>query len=142
MNRTMNNNYSGNFRPNSGKDQSANSGNNINMNEMMENISKMMNGQQMPDNVKNILNNMTQNSNDSTPNIDINTIFKIQNIMNSINNDKENESRTNLLLSLKPYLKKSRQSKVDQYIQLMKMEKVFQAINPLDMNLGGDKKNV
>ena len=58
--------------------------------------------------------------------------------MNSMNNDKQNDSRTNLLKSLKPYLKESRKDKVDQYIQLMKMGKVFEIMNPL----GGDKKNV
>lgn len=96
------------------------------------------------DNSKN--NNFTDNNftdkNNSTNNIfgdiDINTILKIQKIMNSMNNDKQNDSRTNLLLSLKPYLKETRKSKVDQYIQLMKMGKVFEIMNPL----GGDKKNV
>ena len=68
----------------------------------------------------------------------MNTILKIQKIINTMNNDKQNDSRTNLLNSLKPYLKKSRKDKVDQYIQLMKMGKVFEIMNPL----GGDKKNV
>ena len=62
----------------------------------------------------------------------------MQKIMNSINNDKQNDSRTNLLMSLKPYLKDSRKNKVDKYIQLMKMGKIFEIINPL----GGDNKNV
>ena len=70
-------------------------------------------------------------------NIDMNTLFKMQQIMSSLNS-KENDSRTNLLMSLKPYLKESRKNKVDQYIQLMKMEKVFEIMNPL----GGEKKNV
>ena len=39
---------------------------------------------------------------------------------------------------LKPFLIPSKQNKIDQYIQLMKMGKVFEIINPL----GGDKKNV
>ena len=153
-----------------------NTNNNANMNDMLKNFSEMMNGKQIPDNIKDVLQNMIQNNNKSSNpensinvgntsnssnqtgtnnintnnsnstnnfnNIDINTIFKIQNIMNSLNNDKQNESRANLLLSLKPYLKESRRSKVDQYIQLMKMEKVFQAINPFENNTGGETKNV
>ena len=132
-----------------------------NVNNLFSKFSEMMNNGDMPENIKNILENMTNsqnvntnssgssNSNNSTSsnnqtnsnifnNIDINTIFKLQNAMNSVNSDKQNESRTNLLLSLKPYLKESRKNKVDQYIQLFKMEKVFEIINPL----GGDKKDV
>lgn len=142
---------------------------------MLMNFSKMMNGEQeMPENIRNMLNSITNNtSNSSTTqkhnstnnqkmndtddstssrsksnnsstnnfsNIDMNTIIKIQQIMNSMNNT-QNDSRTNLLLSLKPYLKESRKSKVDQYIQLMKMGKIFEIMNPLG-NVGDDKKNV
>lgn len=70
-------------------------------------------------------------------NIDINTIMKMQQIMSSLNNS-GNDSRTNLLLSLKPYLKESRKNKIDQYIQLMKMGKIFEIMNPL----GGESKHV
>ena len=42
-----------------------------------------------------------------------------------------------ILLSLKPYLKNSRQEKVDQYVKLFNMSKVFEVINPL----GGDTNN-
>ncbi len=76
-------------------------------------------------------------SNNIFGNLDMNTILKLQQIMNSMN-DKQNDSRTNLLMSLKPYLKESRKNKVDQYIQLMKMEKIFEIMNPL----GGDSKHV
>lgn len=130
---------------------------------MINNISDIMNGQQIPDNIKSMLENMMNNANRNSEsssesssgsssaqssnnsfnpgNIDINTIFKIQNIMNSINNDKENEYRTNLLLSLKPYLKNTRQEKVDQFIKFMKMEKVIEAIGPLT-NSNNDNQNL
>ena len=123
---------------------------NEDMSEMFKNFSKMMNNQEIPDNIKNIMNNMNTNNNSNEnnqtdakttnnpfENIDINTIMKMQQIMSSMN-DKQNDSRTNLLLSLKPYLKESRKNKVDQYIQLMKMEKIFEIMNPL----GGDNKHV
>ena len=51
-------------------------------------------------------------------------------------NQKKNDPRSNLLLSLKPYLKPSRKQKVDQYIQLFNMAEVLEA---LDL-AGGDKK--
>ena len=57
-------------------------------------------------------------------------------IMDAMKNNKD-DPRANLLLSLKPYLKNSRQEKVDQYIKLFNMSKVFEVINPL----GGDNKN-
>ncbi|MBR2240195.1 MAG: hypothetical protein IJ890_02265 [Clostridia bacterium] len=136
---------------------------NNDMSEMLKNFSQMMNNGQMPENVKNILNSMnnSNNSNESNTtnnftenndinqqsetsknnnpfeNFDINTFFKLQQVMTAMN-DKSNDSRTNLLNSLKPYLKESRKSKVDQYIQLMKMGKIFEIMNPL----GGDNKNV
>lgn len=148
------------------------------MSEMLKNFSQMLNNQEMPDNIKNILgsmmnnnsNNSSNNSSDTsvtnnnnhsknlnndnlntntrtnnssnTNNIfgdfDMNTILKMQKIMNLVNNDKQSDARANLLMSLKPYLKDSRKSKVDQYVQLMKMGKIFEIMNPL----GGDNKHV
>lgn len=140
---------------------------NENMSEMINNFSKMMNNQNIPDNMKNMFNNFntsnpknnntnntdfnnntnnfTENNNSTNSsdtnnifgNIDMGTLLKMQQIMSSLN-DKQNDSRANLLNSLKPYLKEHRKKKVDQYIQLMKMGKIFEIMNPL----GGDNKNV
>lgn len=121
-----------------------NGGNGNNSNTNKSNTNNNCNNDNNTDNCNNFANSNdnTNSNNNSTNNIfgdiDINTILKIQKIMNSMNNDKQNDSRTNLLMSLKPYLKETRKSKVDQYIQLMKMGKVFEIMNPL----GGDKKNV
>ena len=52
-------------------------------------------------------------------------------------NKQQNDPRANLLRSLKPYLKPSRKEKVDQYIKLFSMGKVFETLNPL----GGENKN-
>lgn len=136
------------------------------MSAMMQNFSKMMNGNtEIPDNIKSILNSMNNNANQSTnesnnsindhapnnsrddntsdnksnnvfENFDMNTFFKMQQIMSSMNSNQD-DSRTNLLKSLKPYLKESRKNKVDQYIQLMKMGKIIEIMNPL----GGDSKH-
>lgn len=53
-------------------------------------------------------------------NIDMNTILKIKQVMDKMN-DTKNDPRSNLLLSLKPYLKPTRKEKIDQYIKLMSM---------------------
>lgn len=141
---------------------------NEDMSDMIKNLSSMLNGKDMPEDIKNIIsnfasNNVNTNSNNSNddsnsnssnnedissdsrnnnsgqntmPDIDISMILKMKKIMDSMKNNKD-DPRANLLLSLKPYLKDSRQEKVDQYVKLFNMSKVFEVINPL----GGDKKN-
>lgn len=66
--------------------------------------------------------------------IDIETIMKMKSIIDKMN--VKDDPRSNLLQSLKPYLKDSRRAKVDQYIQLMNMSKVME-IFPF---MGGDNK--
>lgn len=81
-------------------------------------------------------NNSESSTSNTSPEFDIGTILKMKKIMDSMNSNK-NDPRSNLLLSLKPYLKHSRQDKVDQYIKLFNMSKVLEVINPM----GGDNKN-
>ena len=71
----------------------------------------------------------------SSGNIDIENILKMKTIIEKMN--AKEDPRSNLLLSLKPYLKESRQGKVDQYIQLLNMSKILEVF-PF---MGGDKKN-
>lgn len=66
--------------------------------------------------------------------IDIETIMKMKSIIDKMN--VKDDPHSNLLQSLKPYLKDSRRAKVDQYIQLMNMSKVME-IFPF---MGGDNK--
>ena len=66
--------------------------------------------------------------------IDLETIMRMKTIIDKMNT--KDDPRSNLLQSLKPYLKDSRKSKVDQYIQLMNMSKVMDVF-PF---MGGDKK--
>lgn len=69
-------------------------------------------------------NNKNENSNDNTSgsngssdfNIDPNTIFKIQKIMSNFT---KNDPKRNLLKSLKPFLRKSRQDKLGEYITIL-----------------------
>lgn len=106
------------------------------MSDMIKNISKMINDGNIPDDIKNIINNIKSNDNSSTnssdnssnsnssiPNIDIETILKMKSIFEKMNSTED--PRANLLRSLKPYLKESRKSKIDQYIQLFNMSKVM-----------------
>lgn len=165
---------------------------NEDMSDMIKNLSSMLNGKEIPEDIKNIISNIASNNSNhshhsnnsnyhnnsnnnnsssnnnsyntsntnnyssntqynddvssdsrsnnfnekSTPDIDIGMILKMKQIMDSMKSNKD-DPRANLLLSLKPYLKNSRQEKVDQYIKLFNMSKVFEVINPL----GGDTKN-
>ncbi len=145
------------------------------MDDFMQNLNSMLNGKEIPDNIKSMLGSIMNNNSNSTTasnqnknngnipstgnassnnstdegtrfnnssnsgidfsNIDIGTIMKMQQIVKAMNTEQSN-SRANLLRSLKPYLKPSRQEKVEQYIQLFNMEKVIELMN----NDGGGKK--
>lgn len=133
------------------------------MSDMMQKLSGMLAGKEVPDNIKSMLQNFTANkSSESTSsttspeeahttdssnesentetnnpfgNIDIGTIMKMKSIMDKMN-QKKDDPRSNLLLSLKPYLKPSRKQKIDQYIQLFSMTEILEAFN----STGGEKK--
>ena len=126
--------------------------------EMMKKMSEMLKNNEIPDNVKSIISNLSskssetntssensnafnknssnENDNPDFPDIDLNTMLKMKSIIDSMNKQ-QNDPRANLLRSLKPYLKPSRKEKVDQYIKLFSMGKVFETLNPL----GGENKN-
>ena len=90
--------------------------------EMMRKFSDMMNNSKDA--------NTSETSGFSTNgNIDINTILKIKSIIDKMNNS--NDPRKNLLKSLKPYMRESRKSKIDQYINLFSMTKVMEAFKEL-----------
>ena len=74
--------------------------------------------------------NNKKNQNDAFDfsNIDMETIMKIKKIMNKMN-ENQSSPRSNLLHSLKPYLKDSKKEKIDQYIQLMNMVSIFEDLN-------------
>lgn len=92
--------------------------------EMLKNIMNMFNNS----NNSNFNNSDNSNNSNSSPNIDINTLLKMKSIMDKMNANK-NDPRSNLLLSLKPYLKESRKNKVEQYVQLFNMTKIIDAFN-------------
>ena len=105
--------------------------NDMDMNEMFKKAQSMIQNNQIPDDIKSIINNM-QSSNNDSPNIDIATVMKMQNIMSKMKNN-ENDDMSKLLLSLKPYLRDNKKNKVDELIKMEKMSQLFDI-------LGGDKK--
>ena len=122
-----------------------------NMSNLMNQISNMLNSNEIPDDIKNMMSNLSKSQKDSSssntaspneisnssqaPDLDIETIMKIKKIMDSMKETK-NDPRANLLRSLKPYLKDSRKEKVEQYIHFLGIEKAFETFG----SLGGDKK--
>lgn len=97
------------------------------------------------DTIKNLLESFSNNQNSSStsnstsdiPDIDIDMLFKLKSIMSQLNSN-EDDPRSNLLLSLKPYLRNDRKDKIDQYIKFLKLGKVIELLKPLN---GGDKDN-
>ena len=71
--------------------------------------------------------NTSSESDSSSVNIDFETIMKIKSIMETLNNSNDQDSK--LLYSLKPYLRKSRQAKLDQYINILKITQISKFFN-------------
>ena len=100
---------------------------------VMKKMNDMMKNNEMPDDIKNAFNN---NGNKDGINIDMDTMIKMKSIIDNINKG-QNDPRSNLLNSLKQYLKPSRKEKVDQYIKIFNMGKAFEMMD----TFGGEKKN-
>lgn len=119
------------------------------MSSMLNNLASALHNSEIPPNLKDALqsfmnnqnkenscssnNNSADNStsnftNNDFSNFDIDTILKMQKIIKGMNSE-QSSSRSNLLRSLKPYLKHSRQMQVDQYIQLLNIENVLKNLN-------------
>lgn len=60
-------------------------------------------------------------------NIDINTMMKIKSVMEKMNDS--SNPRSNLLQSLKPYLRDEKKSKLDQYANLLNMANLIELFN-------------
>lgn len=114
------------------------------LSDLINNVKNIVDSGNIPDNMKEILNklnssenntivgnsksnsgNITNNSNNL--NIDIDTVLKMKSIIDNINQN--DDPRSNLLYSLKPYLRESRKSKLDQYVNLLNITKIVGLIN-------------
>ena len=103
--------------------------------EMIQNFSSMMkqsnnnsNNNNSNDNStsKKDSNNINSTGNFDFNNIDMNTILKMKSIMEKMNSS--NDPRSNLLYSLKPYLREERKGKVDQYANLLNFAKIAELL--------------
>lgn len=122
---------------NTSTSQSTDSQNNLNITpEMINNIADMLKNSEPSSNTDQNQKKEATNSSSSSENsnIDFSTILKIKNIMESLN--QSDDARSNLLYSLKPYLRESRQKKIDQYVNIFK----FSGIAKLFRNEKGDSK--
>lgn len=113
------------------------------MSNLMNQINQMIQNKQIPDEIQNMMQNLTGNNqsntdngnrqdsssshNDAFPEFDMETMLKMKKVMDMVKSNKD-DPRANLLKSLKPYLKESRKEKVDQYIQIFGMGKVFEML--------------
>ncbi len=109
--------------------------------DALKNFSSMMGGNSTSNENNNNSNNpnneSSNNYNNSTNNantsgfdfskIDINTMMKMKSVMEKMNNN--SNPRSNLLQSLKPYLRDEKKSKLDQYSNLLNMTNLMELFN-------------
>lgn len=118
-----------NFSANSNTNKSSNVNNDMNnTNSSNDSSSNFSNNNEQSSNSSSDNNNdrnsnsENQNFNDFASSFDIGTIMKMKGIIDSLN--KKDDPRANLLYSLKPYLRDSKKSKLDQYVNLLNMGKI------------------
>ena len=97
--------------------------------EMIQNFSKMLNNsnEKIDNNNTDSVNDFSKSfdnsaSNSTLNNIDMETIIKITSALNQMND--KNDPRSNLLYSLKPYLRDEKKGKLDQYANLLNITKI------------------
>lgn len=90
--------------------------------EMIQNFSSMMSQNKQNQQNQETSKNFNNQNNFDFSKIDMNTILKMQSIMSKLNDN--NDPRTNLLYSLKPYLREEKKEKLDQYASLLNVAKI------------------
>ena len=100
---------------------------NNNNNNSNNNSNKTENNKDL--NNSNNSDNNTGNNNNSFNfnNIDMNTMLKMKSIIDKMNNSKD--PRSNLLASLKPYLRDNKKQKLDEYANLLNFAKIAEILN-------------
>lgn len=107
---------------------SNNTGNSSISPEMMANMVKMFqNSNANSKSDKSNVENSESSSKTNASNFDMQKILKMKELFDKLN--KNDDPRSNLLLSLKPYLRDSRKGKIESCIQLFNMSKIFEALN-------------
>lgn len=109
--------------------------------DVMANFSSMMNNNNnnsnnnsnKTENNKDLNNNNSDNNTGNNNNsfnfnnIDMNTMLKMKSIIDKMNNSKD--PRSNLLASLKPYLRDNKKQKLDEYANLLNFAKIAEILN-------------
>ena len=104
--------------------------------DALKNFSTMMNGNTISnektdtDGINAETTDNSNNSNNSTfdfSKIDMNTMMRMKSIMEKMNHT--SDPRSNLLQSLKPYLRDEKKSKLDQYSNLLNMANLIELFN-------------
>ena len=67
-------------------------------------------------------------SSENNFNIDMETMMKMKAMIDKLNSN-QNNPRTNLLNSLKPYMRESRKENIDKYSKLLKMADLMSLLN-------------
>lgn len=99
--------------------------------EMIQNFSSMMSQNQQNNSGNTSNNNTNTNSgNFDFSQIDMNTILKMKSVMEKLNTS--NDPRSNLLYSLKPYLREEKKGKIDQYASLLNVAKIADILKDND----------
>ncbi len=75
----------------------------------------------------------SENDTSSGFNIDINTLLKFKNIADKLNHPNSN-SRSKLLQALKPFLSKEKQGKIEEYIKIVNILGILDALKSNDNN--------
>lgn len=89
--------------------------------EMIQNFSKIINNNNQSKSDQTTANS-SNNAGFDFSNIDMNMVIKLTSAMNKMND--KNDPRTNLLQSLKPYLRDSKKEKLEQYVNLLNVTKI------------------
>lgn len=119
------------------------------MSNIVKQFSELIEKDGIPENLKEVINNLHTNNQDSLKKeetqdvsspfnlngMDPSMLLKMASIMNGMNS--KDNPRSNLLLSLKPYLKDSKKFKVEQYIQFLNIAGMMGNFR----NTGGESKN-
>ena len=90
-----------------------------NIGNILDEISRFQNNESQRTSGNQTYNNTYTSSANSSGMPDMETMMRIMNIMNAMNLP-ENNASANLLNSLRPFLRESKQDKVDQYIKFIK----------------------
>ena len=75
----------------------------------------------------------SQQTNNTFEMPDMETIMKISKIIKTLNSN-ENNASTTLLYSLKPFLRKSKQDKIEQYAKILKLSSIISEFNKGNSN--------